>query len=117
MAERSRLDRMQWDGDQLDEVVLSNVTFHIERMSHHGWWMAIDDRETGERIDFWWHASAEPVVEYGDWADVEQVNREPLAYPCDTRWTDRRGSEHQCESEKAGHVQHRCECGARKASK
>ena len=86
-------DRLQWDGDDLDEVVLSNVVVHMERMSHHGWWMAIDDRETGERVDFWWHASGEPVVE-GGFPSAEQVTREPLAYACPYRWTDRREGQH-----------------------
>lgn len=107
-------ERFQYDddGDSLDEIVLCGVTFHIERMSHHGWWMAVHDPETGERADFWWHSAAEPVMETDGFARAEQIIRGPLTYACPTRWTDRRYGEHRCEVEKSGHVQHRCECGA-----
>lgn len=115
---RSKLDRFQYDGDDLDEIVLSNVTFHIERMSHHGWWLGVRDPKTGEDLSMWWSATAEPVLETDQWRGAEIINREPLAYWCDHRWADRRGSEHQCvvgnlaAERNPDHVRHRCECGA-----
>lgn len=103
-------DRIQYDGDQLDEVVLSDCMFHIERMGHHGWWMAA--YRDGKRISFWFSMSHEPVVEMdcGQVDGVETIHREPLAYWCQTAWTSRTG-DHQCEIEKP-HKDHRCECGA-----
>lgn len=109
-------DRFQYDddGDQLDEIVLSNVTFHIERMSQHGWWLGVDNRETGEHLSMWFHASAQPNLEH-DFHGTQKVIRGPLLYHGPV-WRDRRGAEHRCEVETPGHVRCRCECGATRRS-
>ena len=112
----SNQGRFQWDddGNSLDEIVLTDVTFHIERMSHHGWWLGVHDPKTGQNLSLWWRQTAEPVVEH-DFIDVRQDIRGPLLYDCPTRWTDRHHGEHRCEVEKP-HNRHRCECGATKAA-
>ena len=104
--------RMQWDdnGAHLDEIVLTNVTFHIERMSQHGWWLGIHDPETGEHLSLWWSARGELVVEH-DFRNLTENVRGPLLYHLGP-WRDRRGSEHRCEVDKADHKRCRCECGS-----
>lgn len=103
--------RFQYDdnGTHLDEIVLTGVTFHIERMSQHGWWLGVDDPETGQHLSMWWAATAEPVVEE-DFADVRHYLRGPLLYHAPP-WRDRKGGEHRCEIH-GDHKLCRCECGA-----
>lgn len=113
MSERSKYDRFQFDGSQLDEIVLSGVTFHIERMSHHGWWLGVTDEDTGEHLSLWWQATGELVIETDRFDGAELVQRPPVHYACPTHWIDRRGGEHRCEVDKE-HARHRCECGATK---
>lgn len=109
-AARGPLDRFQWNSGELDEIVLTGVTFHIERMSHHGWWMSVRDPKTGEDVHLWWRAIAEPVVE-SSFTSAAQKDHGPLLYRCPHRWKDRRGGEHRCELDQ-DHRRHHCECGA-----
>lgn len=95
------------DGATLDEIVLTDVTFHIERMSHHGWWIGVSDPKTNERLSIWLSATAEPVVEH-DFVMTAKVCG-PLLYH-GSAWRDRRGTEHRCEVDEP-HVRCRCECG------
>lgn len=98
-------DRIQYDADELDEIVLTNVTLHLERMSHHGWYLG--GYRDGEHLSVWFEASQEPVVDEGDWKELEHTHHGPLTYACPVRWDG-----HRCEVEKKNHRVHKCECGA-----
>ena len=112
MSDRIKFDD---DGDQLDEIVLTGVTVHMERMSHHGWWMVMRNPETGESVDLWWQATAEPVVDDA-YPSVKHVIHGPLG--CHgPPWIDRKGGDHRCDVDKFEHVRCRCECGATKAKR
>ncbi len=106
-------DRFQYDDDgrSLDEIVLTGVTLHLERMSHHGWWMSAHDPATGDRVALHWTATREPVVEREGFDRVETVIRGPLLYHADGSWSDRR-ADHRCEVDAPAHRRCRCECGA-----
>ena len=99
-------DRIQVNGDRLDEIVAGDVTFHFEAMSWHRWWGCIRDKE-GRELHF--NLSDFDIAWEEGWPITPDDGGE-LLYTCPTRWEDRRGVLHQCEIER-DHQRHRCECG------
>lgn len=100
-------DAPPWTSDdRLDEVVLTGVTLHIERMSWHDWWFCAD--KDGEQIDF--YAADLQISDQDGFSDLVQV-REPLL-GCDVEW-GKYPRFHRCERTKPNHRKHVCECGER----
>lgn len=108
-------ERVQYDGDELDEIVADNVTVHIEGMDAHHWMIHI------YRPEFVYHGGVRPAVnihltgsdlfEVEDTIGLPVIQREAIDW-CAT-WTDKRGRSHQCyRRPHAEGTRHRCSCGS-----
>jgi hypothetical protein len=96
-------DRITFDGDtdHLDEIVLSDALVHIERMSQHGWHIAI---QAGARYISLSGADL-AIVEDAGLGGLVAVAEPLLGCPVES-------GTHRCEEFKADHGgRHVCECG------
>lgn len=108
-------ERVQYDGDELDEIVAEGVTVHIEGMDQHHWMIRIYRPArwtkgvlTRTAVDI--HLSGNDLFEVDDTAGLPVIQREAVEY-CHV-WKDRRGREHKCyrRPHKEG-TRHECSCG------
>jgi hypothetical protein len=104
-------DRIQYDGDDLSEIVLTGVTLHLERLSHHDWHLAAYRDGQDLLLDF--STSLEPDLRATEWPGVERIDHDRLPHPCPTRWAHL--GKHQCDRAGRHKGRHKCECGAQKA--
>lgn len=108
-------ERVQYDGDELDEIVAEGVTVHIEGMDAHHWMIRIYRPEriffgsVRPAVDI--HLSGNDLFEVDDTSGLPVIQREAVAY-CHV-WRDRFGREHKCYDHTP--KRHRCTCGASKA--
>ncbi len=108
-------ERVQYDGDELDEIVAEDVTVHIEAMDAHHWMIRIYRKEwilfgsVRPAVDI--HLSGSDLFEVEDTTGLPVIQRDPIAW-CH-EWDDRRGRHHQCYSRPhAIGARHTCSCGA-----
>lgn len=108
--------RIQYDGDELDEIVADGVTVHIEGMDQHHFMIRI---YRPERIYFGVttpaigiHLSGADLFEVEETTGLPVIQRPAIDW-CHV-WNDRRGREHKCfeYGKRKGHTLHRCSCGA-----
>lgn len=104
-------DRITFDGDHPDELVLTGVTVHLERMSWHSWWgeiilpsgVSVDLAFRDLNIDFEAKDEAALPISYG-----------PDLLGCTTEWSSH-GRLHRCRinpNQHADSLRHLCECGS-----
>ncbi len=103
-------DRVTYDGDEIDEIVLSNATVHLERLDQH-WSLLVIRRDDGVLF----HLQVRDVTEFeveNRWYVENELNP-PLDYgtECSHTWVDRSGSKHRCVKGRTHNQCHRCECG------
>jgi hypothetical protein len=107
---------VQYDGDQLDEIVAEGVTLHIEQMDAHHWMIRAYRPEqtyfgpvTQPAVDI--HLSGSDLFEVEGITGLPQILRPTI--PWCHEWNDRSGRHHQCyERSSEGHARHKCSCGA-----
>lgn len=104
-------ERVQYDGDELDEVVAEGVTVHIEGLDAHHWMIRIYRDATEDRLAVNVHLSGNDLFEVEDTTGLPVIQRDPVAY-CHV-WRDRFGREHRCYDHTP--KRHWCTCGASKA--
>ncbi len=104
-------DRITFDGEHPDELVLHGVTVHLERMSWHLWWGMIT-LPSGAVVDLTFR-------DLGIDIEAEHEAALPTSYGpellgCDTEWTSH-GRLHRCRINPHQHsdsLRHLCECGS-----
>lgn len=109
-------ERVQYDGDELDEIVAEGVTVHIEGMDAHHFMIRIyrsavwnrDGLLTRTAVNI--HLSGADLFEVEDTAGLPVIQREAVVY-CH-EWKDRGGRAHKCYEGTGKHTRHRCTCGA-----
>lgn len=102
-------DRIVYDGpgdDDLNEIVLSNVSIHLERTSQHDWHVVIW-RDGYQCLDL--RAGNLRITEQIGFSDL--VRHDPPLLGCNFRW-DAIDKEHRCQHDKVDHKgSHVCDCG------
>lgn len=107
-------DRVQYDGDQLDEIVAEGVTLHIEQMDAHHWMIRayrperIVDFLRQDAVDI--HLSGSDLFEVDSITGLPVIARPAVVY-CH-EWDDRSGRHHQCYERTGKHARHKCSCAA-----
>ena len=103
-------ERVQYDGDELDEIVAEGVTVHLEGMDAHHWMIRIYRDATEDRSAIDIHLSGADLFEVEDTTGLPVIQREAIDW-CHV-WKDRRGREHRCyrRPHKEG-TRHECSCG------
>jgi hypothetical protein len=109
-------ERVTFDGDitRLDEVVLSGVDLHIERLDTHEWMIRVT---RPERISYGptirpalvLHLHGNDLTVYDEEGTDHITTMGPPPILC-KEWKDRQGIRHECHSVKP-HKRHRCTCG------
>jgi hypothetical protein len=110
-------ERVTFDGDitRLDEVVLSGVDLHIERLDTHEWMIRVTRTA---QVDLTDASPVDPLVLHMHGSDLAVSDEEgtdpittmgPPPILCN-EWNDRQGIRHECHSVKP-HKRHRCTCG------
>lgn len=107
-------ERVQYDGEELDEIVAENVTVHIEQMDTHHWMIRIYRPEMivdflrRDAVDV--HLTGSDLFEVEDPTGLPVINRPPI--PWCHQWEDRRGRKHACFDRHPNRNRHRCDCGS-----
>lgn len=108
-------ERVQYDGDELDEIVAEGVMVHIEAMDAHHFMIRIYRPEAvfhgpivRPAVDI--HLSGADLFEVDDTTGLPVINRPAIVY-CH-EWKDRSGRAHKCYERTGVHKRHRCTCGA-----
>lgn len=106
------LDRVTYNGERLDEVVVSGVqSVHLEAMGWHDYYLSITV-PGGRSLTLY---LKDPVVYDTGLPDIDHVFGDDLLL-CPAEWEGRDGRRHRCRVDEDGHARqerHRCECGAK----
>lgn len=104
-------ERVQYDGDELDEIVAEGVTVHFEGMDAHHWMLRVHRPERDGRPAVDIHLSGSDLFEVEDTTGLPVIQRDAIDW-CHV-WKDRRGREHKCyRRPHAEGTRHQCSCDA-----
>lgn len=108
-------ERVQYDGTELDEIVVEGATVHIEAMDAHHWMVRIYRPERifhgptiRPAVDI--HLSGSDLFKVEDIVGLPVIQRPAIDW-CH-EWNDRSGRHHQCYERAGVHKRHKCSCGA-----
>ena len=104
-------ERVQYDGEELDEIVAEGVVVHIEQMDAHHFMIRVYRPEQDGRPAVDIHLSGSDLFEVDDTVGLPVIDRPAIEW-CHV-WKDRSGREHKCYSRPhAEGTRHKCSCGA-----